>query len=301
VIIPMRLAHLVRLGLAVVVVLACSLTASAGPDATVAAQGAPAFPAGSTMAQIVERGVLRVASTRDRPLVRYLDPITNELSGFEIDLIRELSNRLFGNPDQFEIVDTEFAARIPSVQQGIVDIGIVGMFVTPERMEQVDFSDIYYTGGLTTLVPADSPIQSKADLNGRKLIVTRATAAETEAQKQFPSSELLALDSIPLGVEALRAGRAEALIGGDDSLAGVAAGQPGFRMLPDLISCSPTAAIMKKGQADWVELVNQVIREYKQSGAWQQSWQGSYGRFITGAAPTPPPDTNDPKLGCRAG
>lgn len=293
----MRLPWFMSLGVALALVLAFPI----GPSPVVSAQGGPSFPSDSTMAKIVERGVLRVASTRDRPLVRYLDPVTNELSGFEIDLMRELANRLFGDPSKFEIVDTEFASRIPSVQQGVVDIGIVAMFVTPERMEQVDFSDIYYAGGLTTLVPANSPIQSKADLDGRKLIVTRATAAETAAQKAFPKSELLGLDSIPLGVEALRAGRGEALVGGDDSLAGVAATQPGFRMLPDLISCAPTAAIMKKGQADWVDFVNQMLREYKQSGAWQQSWQNSYGQFISGGAPLPPPDSNDPKSACPGG
>jgi ABC-type amino acid transport substrate-binding protein len=296
----MRLRRLISLGLALAIAMTVGLAMPPGPVTVSSAQGMPSFPAGSTMAQIVERGVLRVASTRDRPLVRYLDPITNEYSGFEVNLIQELAYRLFGDRTKFEIVDTEFPARIPSVQQGVVDIGIVGMFVTTERMEQVDFSDIYYAGGITALVPADSAIQSKADIDGRKLIVTKATAAETAAQKAFPKSELLGLDSVPLGVEALRAGRGEALIGGDDLLAGVAATQGGFRMLTDFISCAPTAAIMKKGQTDWVDFVNQMLREYKQSGAWQRSWQSSYGQFADGPAPTPPPDTTDSKAVCPA-
>lgn len=258
----------------------------------------PSFAAGSAMDQIVKRGSLRVASTKDRPLVRYLDPITNKLSGFEIDLIEQIALKLFGDRAKYEIVDTEFAARIPAVQQGVVDLSVAGFFVTPERAQVVDFSDIYYTGGVTALVPAGSPVQNKAGLDGKKLIVTKATAAETTAKQQFPKSELLGLDSVPIGFEALRSGRGEALIGGDDLLAGLAFSQTGYRLLPDLISCSPTAVVLKKDQKDLVEFVNGVIREYKSSGAWLQSWKNNYGKFITGPAPTPPPNSNDIKAAC---
>ena len=61
-----------------------------------------------------------------------------------VDRIERLARALFGDKSKYEITDTEFAARIPAVQNGLVDIAIVGMFVTPERMQQVDFSDVYF-------------------------------------------------------------------------------------------------------------------------------------------------------------
>ena len=51
------------------------------------------------------------------------------------------------------IKDMEFASVVTSVQQGLCDIGMAGLSVTPERQKVVTFSDAYYTANQTLVVP----------------------------------------------------------------------------------------------------------------------------------------------------
>ena len=53
------------------------------------------------------------------------------------------------------IKDMEFASVVTSVQQGLCDIGMAGLSVTPARQKVVTFSDTYYTANQTLVVPAD--------------------------------------------------------------------------------------------------------------------------------------------------
>ena len=53
------------------------------------------------------------------------------------------------------IEDMEFASVVTSVQQGICDIGMAGLSITPARQEVVTFSDSYYSANQNLVVPAD--------------------------------------------------------------------------------------------------------------------------------------------------
>ena len=53
------------------------------------------------------------------------------------------------------IKDMQFEGVVTSVQQGICDIGMAGLSITPEREKVVTFSDSYYSANQTLVVPAD--------------------------------------------------------------------------------------------------------------------------------------------------
>ena len=53
------------------------------------------------------------------------------------------------------IKDMEFASVVTSVQQGLCDIGMAGLTITPARQEVVTFSDSYYSANQNLVVPAD--------------------------------------------------------------------------------------------------------------------------------------------------
>ena len=51
------------------------------------------------------------------------------------------------------IKDMQFEAVVTSVQQGLCDIGMAGLSITPARQEVVTFSDSYYSANQTLVVP----------------------------------------------------------------------------------------------------------------------------------------------------
>ena len=93
-----------------------------------------------------------------------MDEETGEMTGFDMDMIRELADRA-----GFEVnINTmDFNGIIPAVQTGNVDIAIAGITITDERAEIVDFSDPYYDSGLQILVAADNDeVKTIDDLEG---------------------------------------------------------------------------------------------------------------------------------------
>ena len=80
----------------------------------------------------------------------YKDPKTNEIVGFDIDLIKAVA-KATGN--EAKIQNMQFAGIIPALQANMIDVAAAGMTITPERQKQVSFSDPYYdVGGLIMAV-----------------------------------------------------------------------------------------------------------------------------------------------------
>src|SRR5262249_44277389 len=68
------------------------------PPATMPAPRA--MQAGSFMARIEHRGHLIAGVDQNTLLFSYVDPLKGRFKGFEIDLLRQLSKAIFGNPNR---------------------------------------------------------------------------------------------------------------------------------------------------------------------------------------------------------
>src|SRR5690554_635545 len=96
-----------------------------------------------------------------------MDPDTGEMTGFDMDMIRELAKRA---GFEIDINTMDFNGIIPALQTGSVGIAIAGITITDERSEIVDFSDPYYDSGLQMLVAADNDdVKDIDDLKGLRI------------------------------------------------------------------------------------------------------------------------------------
>ncbi|MFQ5822069.1 MAG: substrate-binding periplasmic protein, partial [Candidatus Heimdallarchaeota archaeon] len=84
----------------------------------------------------------RVASSPDWPPFEYLDPVTDEFAGFEVDILEEVMRRL-GEEEGVTItvdwVEMDFGSIKEAVVAKTVDLGVSGFSVTPERWESVQY------------------------------------------------------------------------------------------------------------------------------------------------------------------
>ena len=69
-------------------------------------------------------------------------------NGYDVQIAKYIAAEL---GMQLEIVPNKWESLIPAVQSGSVDGIIAGMSPTPERMEEVDFSDCYYRSNLVII------------------------------------------------------------------------------------------------------------------------------------------------------
>ena len=74
---------------------------------------------------------------------------TPALAGFDMALAQYIADYL---GLELEVVPMDFDGVLAEVTAGNVDLGMAGLSPDPERMEAMDFSDIYYMGGQSLVV-----------------------------------------------------------------------------------------------------------------------------------------------------
>lgn len=74
---------------------------------------------------------------------------TNQYAnGYDVQIAQYVANKL---GMKLEIYDMKWDSLIPAVQLGTVDAIVAGMSPTPEREQEVDFSDLYYSSDLVII------------------------------------------------------------------------------------------------------------------------------------------------------
>jgi polar amino acid transport system substrate-binding protein len=114
---------------------------------------------------------------------------------------------------------TEWGGLIPGLLAGRFDVIAAGMYVTPERMQQVLFTDPHYQLRDTLLVARGNPtkLNSYADIaksDKAKLAVMSGTIQYAYAREAgIPESRILQVPTTIAQLQAVRTGRADAAVG----------------------------------------------------------------------------------------
>eukprot|EP01036_Dinobryon_divergens_P058005 gene58005-77405_t len=118
----------------------------------------------SRLAQILERGTLRVGTTGDFNPMSVKDPATNSYKGFDIEAMEQLAKDM---GVKVEFVPTEWATLIAGLTSDRYDIFAGGSSLTMARAKTVAFTVPYVEAGTVPLVLKTNAAKIKtwADLN----------------------------------------------------------------------------------------------------------------------------------------
>jgi polar amino acid transport system substrate-binding protein len=113
----------------------------------------------------------------------FVDPKNpKNLLGFEYDIMVKVSEQLGKKP---VFVQNEWDSLIPGLDRGDYDVAINGIEITPERNEQVFFSNPYYaTFEQLVVKKEDSEITGLKDIDGKKIGTLKAFFAHYILEKQ---------------------------------------------------------------------------------------------------------------------
>lgn len=139
----------------------------------------------------------------------YQDPTAREVVGYEIDLCRALADSL-GVKAELKVVSSQ--ARIPELMQGRLDVLAALISYSPERAEQVAFSNSYVTDTFRAIVDKDAGYTKLDDLANERISVIKGSFLEPLTQKRFPDSKVLSFEDASAAFTALEQGRVAATI-----------------------------------------------------------------------------------------
>jgi polar amino acid transport system substrate-binding protein len=136
------------------------------------------------------------------PPMGYKDTQTGELIGFDIDLAKEVCNRL---GVKLTLLPIDWNAKQDELDNGNVDCLWNGFSWTEERDEKCNLSFPYMKNNQIILVKSDSSYQNFADLAGKRLGVQAKSSAEDalNAATEFKSSlaEVVSIKDYGLAVQ----------------------------------------------------------------------------------------------------
>lgn len=214
---------------------------------------------------IRKQGVVRVGVKCDYPPDGFMDA-GGKPQGVEVSLARQIAVYAFGSADKAELACVTAANRIPSLLGGKVDVVIATLGVTEERAKVVDFGESYAWGGSDVLVRKDSGVRALKDFAGKKVIAMKGAWQIGWFEKNVPTTELLKLDSVSDGLQALLQGRADGFAHDIDVLRPIAFKNDGTRLVGEIYQMGTRAPGFRKGESEWVQYVNAVARKAYKEG-----------------------------------
>jgi len=184
--------------------------------------------------------VIGVAATREP--FSFVDG-QGRVTGHDGELARRIGVAL-NRPVEFS--NMRFAALIPALQSGKIDMIVTGMTATEERAKAVSFTNSYYDNAQVMLVrranaesgamPADAvadqgKIRSNDDLAGSRVAAMLGSVQDVYVRKNYPTAEVLQYNTASDLVVAVESGRVDMGVADKDFLGEILADNARLAML----------------------------------------------------------------------
>lgn len=238
---------------------ACGSNTTKGEDA--------ASGDGPLLTKIKETGTLTLGTSADYPPYEWVGNIDGkqEVVGFDIALGQAVADEL---GVKLEVQDMKFDGILLALATGDIDLAAAGLVPTPERQEQVDFSESYYSGGQLILIrKADvDKYKTQDDFQGAKVAAQIGTVQETLALG-LQGADVQSLVNLNDMVQELKGQAVDAIVVAE------APGKQFEKLNSDLQLVDlgfpnedGVALGVAKGNEDFVAIINKVIAQWKQEG-----------------------------------
>jgi cystine transport system permease protein len=152
--------------------------------------------------------VVRVGTEGVYPPFTYRDPDTNELTGFDVDVVRAVGQQAGWD---VRFVEAPFDSLFPALDSDRIDVIANQVTITAERKARYLFSTPYtYSHGVIVTRKDTDDITSLADLKGR---TTAQTASSNWAQvAKDAGAKVQYVQDFGPGVQLLAQGRVDAIV-----------------------------------------------------------------------------------------
>ena len=239
------------------------------------AEEQPAAEASTLLEQIKAKGKLVVGTEAQYAPYEFKDLDANFV-GCDMWLAQQIADSL---GVELEIVDMSFAGIIPAVQSGQVDLGIAAFTNTPERAEEIDFSNLYETSAQLLIVKTGNAdtYSTKEALAGQKVGAQKGTIQSQLIQSALPDSELFELEKYPALALEVQYGNIAGLVVDQavgESLVANSNGElevSNFEFSAEEASFGKSVVIAK-GNEDLVAAVNEVVNKVTSDGSYQAAY-----------------------------
>lgn len=218
---------------------------------------------------LVADGTLTIGTSAEYEPFEYMED--GEYKGFDLDLAAAIADEL---GLELKIENVDFDTIVPGVASGTkYDLGIAAITATPEREDEVDFTDSYYMDDQAIVTMADNAditsdnCMDALNAAGVKIAVQSGSTAESFAKENFPEATLVPFKNATDCFAAVQSNQASALVTNRSVAAQLVATSFSNEQVIKQISTGEEYAIaVNKNNAALTEAVNEAIAKLTDDG-----------------------------------
>jgi glutamate transport system substrate-binding protein len=240
---------------------------------TTALAQAPSFADGTSMKAFQERGNILVGIRMDLPGVAQLNPLTNELEGFDADIIRAIGVRLGLDVEDVRFKEIPSTGREAAVNEGLIDFLIGSYVITEKRREQVSQAGPYAMAKGYVYVREENrdKYQTLADLKGATVCTTPTSTFVGLIEEN--GATFVPFEDISACTQQVVNGNVDGKTGNDLNNLGY------VKQYPELVPAAIPAfkeegwgVAFKKDDTELCNFVIGALRDIVATGEWKELW-----------------------------
>ena len=190
-----------------------------------------------------------------------------EIVGVDVEIAKKIAEK---TGKELEIKDTDFDSLINEVKTGKADFAAAGLSITPERLEEVDFSVEYAVSKQVIIVKKDNDAETIEDFNGKKVAVQLGTVADLVLSDENPEIELVQHKKYLLAVEDLKADKVDAIVLDSLPAEEIINKNPDFKILEKELLTDKYGIAVQKGNTELLNDINAVLKDLMDNGKIQE-------------------------------
>ncbi|MDD7362877.1 MAG: amino acid ABC transporter substrate-binding protein [Peptoniphilus sp.] len=200
-----------------------------------------------------------------------------ELVGFDVDLSQAAADKM---GIKLECQPIDWTMKETELETGNIDMIWNGYSITPEREKKLLLSDPYMDNRQIIVTMKDSPVESKKDLEGKRITVQGESSALEAVNKDEAFVKTLAEPPVEYATNTecfkdIEAKRCDAVVV-DEVLARYYMKQNGednYKVLEDNFGEEQFAVGMRKDDQALMDALNKALKELKDDGTYDKIYQ----------------------------
>lgn len=212
-----------------------------------------------------QKGTLVMATNAEFPPYEYWEG--GQIVGIDAEVAAAIADKL---GMELRIDDMAFDSTLVALQSGQADIVMAGMTVTPDRQENVNFSEPYAEAHQVIIVKEDSEIATSDDLVGKKIGVQQNTTGDLYVTDDLGDEAVARYNRGADAVMALSSGAVQAVVIDLEPAKAFVAANEGLKILDTQYADEQYAIAINKNDTELLDKVNAALQELKEDGTLQK-------------------------------
>ena len=249
-----------------------------------------------TLEQIKKTGKIRIGYRQSEPPMSFRDNDGNPV-GYSIDLCDRIVTAVKTKIDKSDIsvdyVPVNAQNRFTAIKDNKIDLLCGATTKTLSRSELVDFTQLTFVTGTSLMSLRKAPIDSLADLKGKKVAVVKGTTTQEvldySLKETSTDAEVVVVDSAAQGFDMLKENKVDAYCSDQVVLIGLLLSSETpdrFHVAEGTFSYEPFALALRRNDADFRLVADRVLSDLYRSGQIldiYKKWFGLFSDQIPGA------------------